>query len=179
MDCYFTPPPPNRAPSGLTPEVQKNIVSAVAQGAYLKTAADFAGVTEWQLYTWLEMAEDEGPGDPHYELRQAINQAASRLEIRLGQSIIQAAEDDWKAASKFLEQRFPERWGRKEISIKPVKQSMLTASDIEAWPLEKRQSLFQMISGSQMKALTPGVTDQTPEIIDVDDFTLEEDDSNG
>jgi transposase-like protein len=107
-------------PSKLTPAVRKRIALAVEAGATYTTAAEFAGVTDRTLRSWLARgrAEQDARKPDRSErqyvlLLEAVEQASARAEVRAAHMISKAAENDWRAAAFFLERRDPANWGKR------------------------------------------------------------------
>lgn len=109
-------------PTKLKKKLADRIVAAVRAGAYIETAAAFAGVHKDTLYAWLRRgAEVEGKG-LYGEFSDAIEKALAESELHFLEIIRKAAEGDaeldiqpqWQAAAWRLERKFPARWGRKD-----------------------------------------------------------------
>jgi transposase-like protein len=71
--------------SKLTPEVQKRVCDAlVAGGAYIETAAAFAGIARSTLYNWLKQGRadaEKGKENKYTAFVEAIDEALSRSEM--------------------------------------------------------------------------------------------------
>lgn len=100
-------------PTKLTPEVQEKIVQAIRAGAYIETAAAYAGVNKQTLYNWMKRGNQQRSGK-YRRFLDAVEKALADAEMRDLLIITKAAEVDWKAAAWRLERKFPDRWGRKE-----------------------------------------------------------------
>ena len=56
-------------PDKLTPEIQNKIVTAVRAGAFVETAASYAGISKVTLYDWMK----RGNKSPHGKFRDFLN----------------------------------------------------------------------------------------------------------
>lgn len=103
-------------PTKLTPEVQDRILQAIRAGNYRETAARYGGISPATFYRWLERGERARRG-PFREFREAVERAESEAEVRYVAIVAKAATDDVRAAQWWLEHRFPERWGRRQVDV--------------------------------------------------------------
>ena len=97
----------------LRPELRDRTPKAIRGGAYMETAAAFAGVSKVQLYEWLRFAE-ERPGTIYDTFRQEVEQAMAQAEISMVLIINRAAQRQWQAAAWRLERMHSERYGRSD-----------------------------------------------------------------
>ena len=91
-------------PDKLTPETQAKIVQAVRAGAFIETAAAYAGISKVTLYDWMK----RGNKAPHGKFRDflnAVTQAFSEATVADLAQISAAAAKDWRAAAYRLEKR--------------------------------------------------------------------------
>jgi len=138
-------------PSSLTPDVQKKIVSAIAIGGYIETAAAFAGVSKPTLYDWLKRGNREldsqkkGNLPNKKELKfvrflNAANKAIAENELKSLDRLEAAAMDgEWRVDTWMLERKHPTKWGNK-LSVAPSeghKDADDSINDIIADELEK------------------------------------------
>jgi DNA invertase Pin-like site-specific DNA recombinase len=65
----------------LTPERQQRIVTLLAAGNPVETAAEAAGVAKATVYRWLERGEREKSG-AHCDFRDAVTRARAEAEAR-------------------------------------------------------------------------------------------------
>lgn len=100
-------------PSVLTPALQEKILEAIKAGLFRQQAADWAGIGQRTLFTWLQQGKAK-PSSPQGAFRQAVLKAEKAAEMRCSALIQQAAGKDWKAAAWFLERKFHSRWGRQQ-----------------------------------------------------------------
>ena len=105
-------------PTKLTVETQERIIKAIKLGNYAETAACYAGVHKSTYYRWMERGKKAKSGK-FREFYDAISQALAQAEVRAVKVIHDALEDDPRAALRFLERRFPSRWGNKRKEDNP------------------------------------------------------------
>jgi hypothetical protein len=149
-------------PTKLTPEVHARIVEVVAAGNYLKTAAQFAGVSVSTLTAWMARGRaaaalaDRGEPVPEEEQRYlafmgAVAQAETQAEVAAVVQWRRAFPNDWRAARDYLGRKRPEQWAPKTtISI--------TTEEAEA-----------RIEQATLEALTALGVDTDGATLDVDD----------
>lgn len=102
-------------PTSLTPALQSKVISAIKAGAYVETAAAFAGISKDTFYAWLRKGAKESPGQPYREFSDAVEEAQVFSELNDLRVIDQAAaKGQWQAAAWRLERKFPQRWGRRQ-----------------------------------------------------------------
>lgn len=77
-------------------------IEAIRRGATLRTAARAAGVTLPTLRKWLERGERETAG-PYREFWLDVQAAYAEVERFALESILSAAQSDWRAASRILQ----------------------------------------------------------------------------
>lgn len=99
--------------SKLTPETQKKIVDAIAEGNYLETAAAIGGVTYTTLNNWMKKGEAASSG-AYVEFLEAVKRAEAEAEALRVSRISKAGKDgNWQADAWYLERRYPDRWGKR------------------------------------------------------------------
>lgn len=105
-------------PTSLTPETQKKIISCILTGAYIETAACFAGISKNTLYDWLKRGARDSSG-PYREFSDAVEKAMADSELTDLVTINNATKKgQWQAAAWRLERKHPARWGRRtEIDL--------------------------------------------------------------
>ena len=99
-------------PDGLTPQVEEKLLNAVRAGAYLKEAAEHAGVGERTVYGWIERADDPKAPAKFSQFAQALTRAKADAQVGAVAVIRRAMSTDWRAAAFYLERSDPKRWGR-------------------------------------------------------------------
>ncbi len=103
-------------PTKLTPEVHDKIVTAIRAGNYIETASAYAGISKPSLYAWLKRGAAEASG-PYHDFSAAVEKALAEAEMRDVDVITQAAAANWQAAAWRLERKFPDRWGRRMVTL--------------------------------------------------------------
>lgn len=118
----------------LTPRIKKTLVKAISDGNYVKTACIHAGISEAVYYKWKKRGEDEieriiialengdevkvDPGERRYvEFVESVAKAEAGAEVDAVECIKDSMKEDWRAALAFLERRFPEKWGRRHVTL--------------------------------------------------------------
>ena len=99
-------------PCKLTLELQNQIVDAIKAGAYVETAAAYAGVSKVTLYDWMKRRRRD-EGKKFVDFLNAVEKALAASEIRDVMTITKAADLHWQAAAWRLERKNPSRWGRR------------------------------------------------------------------
>ena len=91
-------------PSKRTPEVEKRIMEALQAGTSRRGAAEYGGIDQTTLITWMQRFPD---------FANAVVAAEAQTELRAVLTIRQAITGgDWKAAAFWLERRRNKEWGR-------------------------------------------------------------------
>lgn len=107
-------------PEKLTPELQQKIVDAIRMGAYIETAAAYAGINKSTLYDWMKRGARAKSGK-YKEFSNAIEKALAESEMRDLAVIAKASRENWQAAAWRLERKFPDRWGRRKAKSEIAK----------------------------------------------------------
>jgi hypothetical protein len=148
-------------PTKLTPEVHDRIVQVVSAGNYLKTAAQFAGISVTTLTNWMARGRaanalaESGQPVPEEEQRYlvflaAVTQAETQAEVAAVTHWRRAFADDWRAARDYLGRKRPEQWAAKTtVSIS----SDEAERRIEAATLEALTSMGIDTDGMDLGAL--------------------------
>lgn len=99
-------------PTKLTPEVQTTLAFALAEGATIEHACDYAGINADTFYDWMKRGE---AGDPGFsEFSETITRARGRgIVTDLGTISKAVLAGDWKAAAWRLAHRYPAEYGQK------------------------------------------------------------------
>jgi hypothetical protein len=99
----------------LTPEVEKKIIDAVRAGAFLSVAARYAGVGNSTLMLWMrkgrECTNRKGKDAIYLSFLEKIEEAEAASEVAANLQWRAAWAKDWHAAEKWLQSRYPERYG--------------------------------------------------------------------
>ena len=124
-------------PTKLTVETQERIIEAIKLGNYAETAACYAGIHKATYYRWMERGECEEDGC-YREFRDAVAQASAEAEVRAVKVIQDAMPTDHRAAMRYLERRFPSRWGNRsyeqvELTERPkIELRIVTRGELDA-----------------------------------------------
>lgn len=147
------------APSKATPARMEAIVKCLRRGNYRKVAALKAGISERTLVAWLaagranldaveagtEQLDDMG------RFLQRVEKAEAAAEEWIVDKALKLAVDAGKpdVLLKFLERRYPDRWGRRQLEI------VRGAADVAEEAAAKEQALRDRIT-SKREALARG-----------------------
>lgn len=155
------------------------VIFLLRQGAYLRTAAEAAGIGEATLHRWL--ANDT----PRYrEFRESVARARADAQVNLlltiqmhargGQTrpkqvvvpkpkgehevvtIQEVVDGDWRAAAWILERSWPQEYGRREaIEVTGAGGGPVEVRDAEASRLAAQWERFKAEQGVQPRSLEP------------------------
>lgn len=100
--------------SKLTPEIEKKLIDTIRLGNYYEAACAYVGIGERTFYRWIEKGKKAKSGK-YWQFWQSIIQAEAEAEARIVTQWQKKIPEDWRAAQAFLERRYPERWGKKDI----------------------------------------------------------------
>ena len=103
-------------PSKLTPEVQEKICNAIRAGNYYEAACGYAGIGYSTFRVWMIKGEKAKTGK-YREFMDAVMRAEYEAEARMVAQWQKHMPEDYRAIRDFLERRYPDRWGRKNLSI--------------------------------------------------------------
>src|SRR5690625_6962537 len=98
-------------PSKLTPAVKETFVDAIRQGCFYVTACARAGIHYTTFRRWMQRGSKAMKG-AYREFYNGVFQADADVEIKAVEAWVSYFPQDWRAVQRFLERRFPERWGR-------------------------------------------------------------------
>lgn len=149
--------PGRRGPkSRFTPEVERDILAALATGVPIKLAAQSVGVAAPTVHGWMVA---------HPEFGRACDQARGRAAVRNMLMISKAAPNDWRAAAKALELSWPDLFGRithQHVSVN-MRLSVAALSEIiaqEVPDVQQRQRLAARILDAGAAAQKADDTDR-------------------
>jgi hypothetical protein len=99
-------------PTVLTSEVRRLMTEALARCEYVAKACKLAGITPATYYRQRSRWLDGKPGaEQHAEFFEAVELASIHGELQ-GLTRVRAGGENWTEAARYLERRFPGRWGR-------------------------------------------------------------------
>lgn len=97
-------------PTKLTSEVVDIITRSLRMGAFVETAAAFAGVHRDTYYDWMKRGRAKGARREYREFVAEVDKAMATAEMLMLQNVTKAEE--WQASAWRLERRYPDRWGK-------------------------------------------------------------------
>lgn len=100
-------------PSKLTPELTKKLITQIKAGNYFEASCAYCGIDYSTFRKWMVKGEKANSGI-YFDFFHAVKKAEAEAELRMVALWQKAIPDDWRSAEKFLEKRYPDRWGRKE-----------------------------------------------------------------
>lgn len=113
-----------------TPELTKEICKVLAAGNYIEVACKYVGMGISTFYQWRNRGEAElervaenprarirKSEKPYVEFAEATKKAHAAAEVHSVVRIREAAKDDWRAASWYLQYGQRERWGKKTVEV--------------------------------------------------------------
>ena len=94
------------------------IINLLSPGNYFETSCRYAGIAPPVGWEWLARGEGrdkDRPRTPVYAaFADALRAAESDVEVRMVAKWQTQMPEDWRAVAKFMERRYPDRWGRRE-----------------------------------------------------------------
>lgn len=106
-------------PTKLTPELQEKIVRVIRAGNYIKTACLACGITQMTYERWMKRGSESKRGI-FVDFVEAIKKAEAEAEVANLKIVEVASCRNWQAAAWFLERKYPDRWGRKQLELAGV-----------------------------------------------------------
>lgn len=155
----------------LTPAIHSQIVSYIAAGAYVKHAAESAGISHHAASLWL--SKGKTGEEPYAAFYRDVQAAKAKDAVRDVQIISKAGVDgDWKAAAWKLERKHPKLFGQRhqiELSVQNEQVEFLRFVEsqlgtdvyvrlLTAW--EERQSELAEFGSSAGAGKEPGIVVQ-------------------
>lgn len=99
----------------LTPELIEKMIPAIEVGNYIETVCQAHGISKNTYYLWLKKGESAKTKTIYRYFYDAVRNAEARAEARLIEEWREKLQDSPKDYKDFLERRYPERWGKKDI----------------------------------------------------------------
>ena len=101
-------------PTKLTPELQADLVRALASGAYIEAACQYVGIAPQTYYGWIAKAKADDSEPEYLEFMEAVEKARSAVTLRMAGRVLAAADDgSWQAGAWWLERSHPDQYGRR------------------------------------------------------------------
>ena len=104
-----------REPTSIDEKKLDRLVRLLESGATIEAAAAAAGIPRRTIYNWLERAEEVGAPDVYVDFAERIEQARSKCEADLVETIAAEAKEDWRAAAWLLERIASDRYARPSV----------------------------------------------------------------
>lgn len=115
----------------LTPEVEKEIIGAIALGVPVRDAMKAQGINESSFYEWLKRGSDElqrlernpdakpNPSEVLFsEFSKAVERAKSKaVGLHVGAVTNAAVRGDWRASAWWLERQRPDEFGKDAVTF--------------------------------------------------------------
>ena len=99
----------------LTPELIEKLIPSIEAGNYIETVCQAHGISRNTYYLWLKKGESAKAKTIYRYFYDMVKDAEARAEQRLieeWREKLQVSPTNYK---DFLERRYPERWGKKDI----------------------------------------------------------------
>lgn len=140
-------------------EKAQKVIDLVRQGNYLNVAAKAAGYSVGTVHYWIQTGEgknkERGPDEDTIWFAQEVRKAEAECETGLVEKLLAALPKEPRLIIEFLARRWPERWGKREVSTiiqgdwkselkRMYEAGEITAEDVEAeYGPTKAQQLFE------------------------------------
>ena len=98
----------------LTPELIEKMIPSIEAGNYVETVCRAHGINKSTYYDWIKKGEKRKSGIYH-DFSNAVKDAEARAEERLIQEWRDKLKESPTNYKDFLERRYSERWGKKDI----------------------------------------------------------------
>lgn len=152
---------------GMTREdVQDAIIVALKKGNYREAAVTAAGISRQTFYRWMRLGQANLDAVARYEaavakgqdadpveldewglFAQEVEAAEAFAEVKIVENVIDLANSRGKpeVLIKFLERRYPDRWGRRRVDI------VRSTADVAAEQADKRKALRATLAERKAK----------------------------
>ncbi len=125
------------------PEAISDFLNGIKLGMSIKSACEYAGISEEVFYYWQRKAdEEESAGRPgkHCEFIRKYKKARATFQARHLSRITQASDDGtWQASAWLLERRIPDEYGqRSNVSLDDSKITVVSDVPKEGPDEDKR-----------------------------------------
>lgn len=92
------------------------LCQALAAGNFRNVAAEWSGIGVRTFRDWMKRGKEQKTG-PYRDFRRRVLEAEKQAEIRVVGLVMKAAAEDPKHGEWWLERKFPERWGRRDVRV--------------------------------------------------------------
>lgn len=130
-------------PTKYTPAMVKKVLDALAAGVSRRAAAEYAGIDEKTLITWMQR---------YASFSSAVIEAETKVEVSAVVSIRQAwMAGDWRAAVEWLKRRRSKDWSethRLEI-VSTVREMARAAGQDEEAAVAEAETILKELRGAR------------------------------
>jgi hypothetical protein len=100
----------------MTSESVDKLCQALMAGNFRSVACEWAGISFRAMRDWMQRGKQQKKGK-FRDFRRRVLEAEKQAEIRVVGLVMKAAAEDPKHGQWWLERKFPERWGRKDVRV--------------------------------------------------------------
>lgn len=106
-------------PQKISYQLIEDICEDIAQGFTYDQSAQRNGISASTFFRWMQKAKEPGCDPIYIHFANEVERASQFSEFEALQIVRSAAiiNRNWKAATWFLEKRFPEKYGKSKNSI--------------------------------------------------------------
>ncbi len=108
----------------LTPELADRIANLISTGNYDVVVCGLVGIHPSTYYNWLSKGERAKSGI-YKEFFDKVKKAEAAREAKWVKDI--EGDPSWQSKAWLLERRYPDRWGRREVSVNMNQNVTVTA----------------------------------------------------
>lgn len=97
-----------------------DICKVIRSGNYIKTACLYVDIDETTFYRYMKLGEQdmkEEKDTVYSKFYKSVKKARAVAETRNVAVINKASKENWQASAWWLERSFPDRWGRRSVSV--------------------------------------------------------------
>lgn len=101
-------------------ELIEDIAQVIRAGNFIKTACEYVGIDESTYYRYMKLGKqdaEDGKETIYSKFYNTLKKARATAETRNVAVINQASNDSWQASAWWLERSFPDRWGKRNLSV--------------------------------------------------------------
>lgn len=101
-------------------------MDAIRAGNYYEPTCAYAGIDYTTFRKCMQKGEKARKGT-YFEFFEAVKQAEAEAEASMVALWQKQIPENWQAARDFLERRYPDRWGRREVNVNMNQNVTVTA----------------------------------------------------